>query len=179
MTRTRTPEIEINHNSRVDTVKLDWLDWATKAVLEANADAHTRAARGVCCVPLLPSYGIHLFCTDGDGRRFVRLFRQVWAKLPEPARLCLLGQWRTKQQCLASLIGEIAQPTCGFLLSLAWMDLYCDCQVSDVIAYELACALVGHADQQQTLDEIDWILRSWGYRSVREGDCCRKEHAGD
>ena len=179
MTRTQSAEIQSNSNGHVDTEKLDWLDWAKKATAGSYGEAHMRTEPGMCSVPLLPSYGIHLFFIDGDERRFIRLFRQVWAKLPEPARLCLLGRWRKKQQRLAGLVGEIAQPRCGFFLDLAWMDTHCDCQARDVIAYELARVLVGREGHPETPNEIDWILRSWGFPSVRQGACCRKEPAGD
>jgi hypothetical protein len=179
MTRTQSPEIESNDNRRADAEKLDSLAWAKQATAGAYGEAQMRVEPGMCSVPLLPSYGIYLFCTDGDKQRFVRLFRQVWAKLPEPARLCLLGRWRKKQQHLAGLVGEIAQPKCGFFLDLAWMDTHCDGQARDVIAYELARTLVSREEHPETPNEIDWILGSWGFPSAGKGACCRKEPAGD
>ena len=67
----------------------NWQEWAERASAEATAKATLQP----WCIALLPHHGIDLFCVDGDGQRFARLFRQVWSKLPAPARDKLLKHW--------------------------------------------------------------------------------------
>ena len=46
-------------------------------------------------IPLLPRHHIYLFCVNGDGDRFVEIFRAVWRQLPLKHRRAFLKHWRT------------------------------------------------------------------------------------
>ena len=140
----------------------NWQEWAERASAEATAKATLQP----WCIALLPHHGIDLFCVDGDGQRFARLFRQVWSKLPAPARDKLLKHWG-KKQVFADLFSEVGPWRCGFTCDVVWMDGLSDDVVEAVAAHNLACAVC-------TIDDPDRYAAACGDRGSR-----RLEHAAD
>lgn len=116
--------------------KANWCKWAEDAVADANAKAARRSQQ----VPLLPRHGIHLLSMDGDGRRFARLFRRAWVRLPCSSRRRLLERWRGRQRLFASLLDDIGPWKCCLPLSVAWIDGLCDQAVERMLMCELTTA---------------------------------------
>jgi len=153
--------------------KLNWQDWARRVTTASNAEAVPRPRR----IPLLPRREIDLFCVDGDGRRFARLFRNVWGRLPFSARRDLLKHWRRKQQLFAGLLDGVGRWRCCFTCHAAWMDDLSDHEVKAVLAGELAYAVcsIDQSDQHATgatcvkqgsrrfKHAVDALVKSWGF----------------
>jgi len=143
-------------------------DWAERAVAESNAKAKSQIARDERDIPILSRHGVYLFCVHGDGRRFARLFRQAWSKLPLSVRRKLLKYWRVRFRELygdvlhlcpwppielvpdksdfyrgnsTDALAQYSHWRCGFSFHSAWMDALPDHAVECVVAHELAHAV--------------------------------------
>jgi len=146
---------------------------------------------------------VYLFCVAGDGRRFARLFRQTWQKLPLSARRRLLKHWREARrlrygdapltapwpsiELLAyksdfsrgnspDAVAQYSHRLCGFYFLAGTMDALPEDAVEAVIAHELAHAVLCIEDVYHHLDPANVDYDSMGFScSEYEAD----EMAGD
>ena len=164
--------------------KLNWEDWARRATTDSNPGAIPRPWR----IPLLPRHEIDLFCVDGDGRRFARLFQNVWDKLPFSVRRDLLKHWRKKQQLFAGLLDGLGRWRCCFTCHAAWMDGLSDHEVEAALAGELALAVcsIDQSDQHATgttcvkqgarrcEHAVNAMVKSWGFGIAAQKNTYRR-----
>jgi len=164
-----------------DNERQSWQDWAENAV----GGPAGSTSLGLNVVPLLPDHGVHLFCLDGDGQRFARLFREVWGELPLSIRLRLLNRWSGPRRALAGVLDGIAQAKYGFTVCLAGMDSVPDHTVECLIARQLAQAVFemeranrlrgGAESSSGRSGEADpkALAESWGFEmDVADNVCC-------
>lgn len=117
-----------------DHERRGWQDWADDAVAESS----DRTGLGLSVVPLLPRHDLHLFCFDGDGWRFARVFREVWEKVPSPIRRKLLARWSGPRRELAGLLDGIGHRKYGFTVCLTGLDSLPDQAIECLIARQTA-----------------------------------------
>lgn len=131
------------------------------------APAAPGRAGGPRYIPIVARNDVYLFWLAGDGRRFARLFQQVWRRLPLGVRRELLRHWRTsrpyprnsqngphwphielvagKSDFSRGNSRDAMAQTCSSASSFAFdarsMDAISDAAVEVVIAHELAHAI--------------------------------------
>jgi hypothetical protein len=156
---------------------------------------------------LLPRHRIYLFSPEDRGKRFVRLLRETWRRLPCYARRRILAHWRSGIAHLDSSpmiglhgdwegriggigLGGTKAHTCrgGDMLRF-WSDIvdaYPDELVRDLIAHELT-HVFGYAsdwycddldDPIQDEQDADALTEMWGFSSTAIDDWDREHRVG-
>ena len=49
-------------------------------------------------LPIYPDQGLFVLVFMGDGKRFVKLFKRTWRKIPKEDRNLLLDQWKAERE---------------------------------------------------------------------------------
>ena len=88
-------------NNEPQSLQSDSYDFS---VTTKTTSTQKMSRKGPRNIPLLPRHHIYLFCVNGDGDRFVEIFRAVWRQLPLKHRRAFLKHWRTWPVLKLSLI---------------------------------------------------------------------------
>jgi hypothetical protein len=83
--------------------------------LEANTVREI--VRQKCFYAILPRHGVYLHApspiTDAEARRFARLFRETWQRMPSGPRRAILKYWRNCKPC-GTLISPFIELSTGW-----------------------------------------------------------------